>query len=87
MSGGSYNYAFTRVGDMAERVDTESEFRETWNDEVVQRPPEETPDRRKMAAILRQVSEAMRTLEWYDSGDIGDWDRVQNAFKRIPRFE
>jgi DNA-directed RNA polymerase subunit RPC12/RpoP len=46
-------------------------------------PKEQIPARKKIASILTRVSEAMRALEWYDSGDSGDWEKVITAFEKV----
>jgi hypothetical protein len=53
MSGGSYEYLYSRVQGFAE-------------DCVV---PVQTPLRRAFAAHLLKVAEAMHDVEWVDSGD------------------
>ena len=51
MSGGAYNYAYSRVEQMAHDI------------------PRFSPLRRAFAEHLERVAEAMRALEWCDSGD------------------
>ena len=60
MSGGSYDYAFSHVSDMADRM----------------AGGVQTPLRIEFAALLERVSVAMRAVEWVDSGDCsyGDED-------------
>lgn len=74
MSGGSYNYAFRRVDEFADEV--ESRLRRTTRDEDGNRYDRYTPEQRarRLAFIahLRLVSEAMRAVEWEDSGDGAD---------------
>jgi hypothetical protein len=53
----------------------------TKDDKLESRPAEETKDRLEMASFLRKTAEAMRALEWYDSGDTGDWEEVKRAFR------
>jgi len=62
MSGGSYDYAFGKVVDMADSLS-----------EVKSR---NTPLRRAFAKHLRLVAEAMHDIEWVDSGDCGLGDEV-----------
>jgi hypothetical protein len=62
MSGGSYNYAYVHVNDMA-------------NSLRINRGP----SRAKRLAFkkhLELVSEAMRAIEWVDSGDSSDGDEI-----------
>jgi len=44
-------------------------------------PQDQIPDRKSIADKLRCIVEAMRLLEWYDSGDSSDWDVVKKAFQ------
>jgi excinuclease UvrABC ATPase subunit len=46
-------------------------------------PKEQVPDRKAISKILSRVSEAMRQLEWYDSGDSSDWEAVKKAFEKV----
>jgi len=54
MSGGFYNYAYNHV------IMFEEKLRENLNDD---------PLRARFADHLALVAEAMRTIEWVDSGD------------------
>jgi hypothetical protein len=56
MSGGSYDYAYRHVDEMA--------------DELSQR--RHTPLRRAFAAHMKLVAKAMHAIEWEDSGDGAD---------------
>lgn len=58
MSGGSYEYAFGRVNDMANNLHNQRE----------------DPLRRAFANHLRLVATAMHACEWVDSGDRGPGD-------------
>lgn len=58
MSGGSYDYLYGRVEDMAA--------------ELVSRRP--TPLRYAFAKHLKLVAKAMHDIEWVDSGDCGYGD-------------
>ena len=63
MSGGSYDYAFRYVDEMADSlhgVNTD-------------------PLRRAFAAHLRLVAKAMRDVEWQDSCDGADWQTSVKA--------
>lgn len=60
MSGGSYNYAFTGVNDFM------------WEMNQRDFPTSASREHRKaLAELLGVVSEAMRAVEWEDSGDTG----------------
>lgn len=72
MSGGSYDYAFGRIDDLANAIRENAGCRNL---------PGENPDeygsppslRRAFAEHLRKVARAARAIEWNDSGD-GDRD-------------
>jgi hypothetical protein len=89
MSGGHYYYKFRAVEDMAEQIKhetcersyTETE-RQIVNSELVQ----EWKDKILISTFLTEVASAMRTLEWYDSGDIGDFQKVRDAFSKFVYF-
>lgn len=63
MSGGSYDYAYTRVDDMA------GSLRDVATD----------PLRRAFKAHLLKVAKAMRDVEWEDSCDGADWQTSVRA--------
>lgn len=63
MSGGSYDYAYTHIADLASALRTED-----TGDEEVPRAL-----RRAFKAHLFAVAKAAKALEWVDSGD-GDPD-------------
>ena len=65
MSGGSYDYAYHRVDDMA--------------DAMAHRSRDVTPLRRAFIEHLRLVSRAMYAVEWNDSGDGVDEDTAIRA--------
>lgn len=72
MSGGSYDYAFGRIDDLANAIRENAGCRNL---------PGEKPDeygsppslRRAFVAHLRKVARAAQAIEWNDSGD-GDRD-------------
>lgn len=67
MSGGSYNYAFRHVDEMAESIETRHRS---------------TPLRRAFAEHLKLVGKAMHAIEWVDSGDYGPGDE-EAAIKAV----
>jgi hypothetical protein len=75
MSGGHYNYEYRRVQDLADQVKQEASLPTV--------PCWEAQDRRDIATYLREVAEALKALEWYDSGDTGDWSEVREAFRNL----
>ena len=56
MSGGSYNYAYCRIEDLADSI----------SERVM------TPERKAFVSLLRKVAIAARDIEWRDSGDGSD---------------
>lgn len=63
MSGGSHDYAYNKLEDIAESFD------------VVE--PSYKGERKKVAKILRLMSKICHDIEWIDSGDYGDEDWVK----------
>lgn len=61
MSGGSLDYAFYNLADLAERIYSRAE----------------TPAHRAFAAHLDKVAEAAKALEWMWSGDTSPGDEVE----------
>ena len=53
MSGGSYNYAYARIDELAE--------------DVARNSP--TPERKAFVKLLTKVALAAKAIEWNDSGD------------------
>ena len=58
MSGGAYNYAYDRVDQFAH--------------DMLRRRGTNSLDRKVFSMLLMKVAEAMRVVEWVDSGDGGD---------------
>lgn len=68
MSGGSYDYAYFKVQDFINEMETR----------------EMTPERKRFAVLLTLVRDAMRAVEWVDSGDYADGDEnsvIEKAFE------
>lgn len=74
MSGGAYNYAYAKVQEFAEALRAGQDY-----DGVLKPDQENLPDekadavrlREKFSAHLLLVAEAMKAIEWTDSGDSG----------------
>jgi|APGre2960657404_1045060.scaffolds.fasta_scaffold640655_1 hypothetical protein len=80
MSGGRYSYAFGHVTMFADAVEEAAYLSGTldpWSNEV--HPDRSTPARRAFVAHLRLVAEAMRAIEWEDSGDGADEEAAIRA--------
>ena len=70
MSGGSFDYAYSRTQEFADRLETRlnaegvgSEY--TWRPDVAQKL-------RDIAELVSDVSRLMREAEWLYSADIGE---------------
>ena len=63
MRGGHYNYAYTKLQDMAESIEGKAT----------------SPLRRAFAKHLLAVAKAMKDIEWEDSGDGADWETSVRA--------
>lgn len=70
MSGGQYDYAYSRVNDFAYSIVQQYESWDTNKPTWTDRPY--LALRQRFAAHLEAVAEAMRTIEWADSGDKSD---------------
>lgn len=87
MSGGSYDYAYSRVADMADEIERNSPPPEPGDAVYVGRelltPEASAPvlariraERLWFAGLMRVVSRAMRAVEWVDSSDCGPGDEL-----------
>ena len=74
MSGGSFNYAYSRVQDFADELAIKidgNDVRDTWGDahcfasHVI-------AELSKLATDAKVISDKMRAAEWLYSGDIGE---------------
>lgn len=85
MSGGHYRdgaseYCYYQVSNFAEQV----------REEAMRYPPAQIAPRLAFAALLSRVSEAMRELDYVDSGDtswgpkaLGQFDKLLNTHDRL----
>ncbi len=76
MSGGSHNYGYRQVKEFIESV----EVGDTIGDN-----PKLTPLRIEFLKHLRLVAEAMKAIEWVDSGDCSpphDEDAIRRALEQ-----
>jgi hypothetical protein len=67
MSGGSYDYAYIRIQDFAESLRLNG----------TRLSPEALTARQEFKAHLLLVAEAMRAIEWVDSGDYGAGEEIK----------
>ncbi len=70
MSGGSHDYAYLKLNEVAD-----SFYYERGHEEA----------RKKVAEILRLMSDICHDIEWIDSGDYGDedWKDIEEKLARI----
>ena len=68
MSGGSYDYAYNRVLDFVETLEICTKEREM--------PTHVRIARGNFGQLLYRVAEAMKAIEWVDSGDKSPGDEV-----------
>lgn len=73
MSGGSHDYAYLKLENIADSF---------W---VEPKPIEQEMARKKVAIILKYISKVCHDIEWIDSGDYGeeDWKKVIENLSRI----
>lgn len=73
MSGGSHDYAYSRLEDIAASF---------W---VEREPIEQEEARKKVADILRHMAKICHDIEWIDSCDYGkeDWAKVLEMLGKI----
>lgn len=71
MSGGAYDYAYNSLDEFIETMEV-AEFPDEIN----------IPLRRKFAAHLRLVRDAMQAVEWVDSGDCSP-PHDEDAIRRV----
>lgn len=71
MSGGSYDYGFSKLNALAEAIDRRS-----------REEPQGKTLRRAFAKMLRRMADAAYELEWADSGDT-DWAQAEAALRRV----
>ena len=73
MSGGSHDYAYSKLEDIADSFYTQY------------LPPSHLKQRKKIAEVLRLMAKICKDVEWIDSGDCGedDWVEVEKMLNRI----
>jgi len=65
MSGGSYDYAFIKFDETADQLSRRAQ----------------TPLRKAFVKHLRKVAQAMRDIEWVDSGDLAEGEETDSIRK------
>lgn len=85
MSGGSYNYAYGRIRDLADSIHGDINKFSTrrpsgYDDEMIEPLPAPCLDAmRFVAGLLEIASEAAHDVEWMMSGDTGDDTLVRDV--------
>lgn len=89
MSGGSFNYAYSRVQDFADeleyKIDHAGEVRSSyggWTDTEPDYGEETHAMLRKIVEQARKFAEVMRAVEWMYSGDSGP-EYVRAALEKM----
>lgn len=75
MSGGSWDYVYSRIDDIADRLLCSS-TRTSCTDE-----------RRALGRVLKLAAAAMHDIEWVDSCDYSDGDEREAIMKVVSRAE
>lgn len=79
MSGGSYDYKFGSLEDLARDLERHSG---TSNDyQFYKFTSQFQPTRDRLAKALRKLAVQCRDVEWMDSGDTGE-----DGFKKVEKF-
>ena len=83
MSGGHYNYAYSRMNELASDIRDDVERLEKagvdqWGDEYDALPEDIRLFMSRIADQLEKVAEAAHDIEWYMSCDYGD-DTLRNC--------
>ena len=74
MSGGSFNYAYSRLNDFADEAEAkvaENGVPDRWGD-CYNMPDEVLAEMRQMSQEARSLAKRMRAAEWLYSGDISE---------------
>lgn len=83
MSGGSWEYSFTQINQIVEALERDTTLRYY----TLTLTAEQKAARRKLAALLERVSNAMHAIEWVDSSDTetpADIEAIEQVFAALP---
>lgn len=77
MSGGHYNYLYSQVSDLSEKILADCVARETestdqYGFKIGALPPDILAHMKFIANELHVLADAAKDIEWYTSGDYGD---------------
>lgn len=84
MSGGSWDYFFLKISDVQEALESHSTLNSDQIEECLNY--EQKTSRLKLAKVMGKISEAMKAIEWVDSGDYDyphDTKAVEKAMNNI----
>jgi hypothetical protein len=79
VSGGSYDYLYSKIALLADAIEERSE---SYSDEM---SAEQIKHRARFVRLLRLVCKAAYDIEWVDSGDCSPGDELP-AIKAIEAF-
>ena len=68
MSGGSYDYLCFKIDEAGEQITMQKDHQAT---------------RQIISKLLMWLGSIMREVEWQDSGDGGNWEKVDRELKKI----
>lgn len=86
MSGGSYDYKFQHLEDLAQELESHSGSgkgleKDSSDYRYYKLTRQFQPTRNKLAEALRKLADQCRAAEWIDSGDTGE-----EGWKKIEKF-
>ncbi|CAB4126979.1 hypothetical protein UFOVP75_50 [uncultured Caudovirales phage] len=84
MSGGSWDYAYHKIRDIAHHLEDGTALRDS--EAVNFEFPSQHEARKKLAPIVFALADVMRTIEWVDSSDSSppeDVDAINNFLAMI----
>jgi hypothetical protein len=82
MSGGSWDFLYSKVADAADRLIDEDDLEDSENI-----TPEAKLLREKFGQHLRLVAEALHDIEWVDSGDCSPGEEIDSIIDVIGEHE
>lgn len=85
MSGGSFDYAFTKVSQFSEELDLKLRNREkkdTYGQKLYDFEPQVLAKLKEISKLARKMASLMREVEWLYSGDTSE-DSFLEEVKKI----
>jgi hypothetical protein len=83
MSGGSWDYAFGRIGDIVSALQNDTTSERRYKLDL---NPHQIELRHRLAELLEKVATAMHAIEWVDSGDTpypSDCKAIEKVFETL----